>query len=547
MHRFNANHLQDVAAARAAAADAKFQAEFPHLHRAEMRRKAKVALATPTRAPVTKRVPAKPTTAPVATKHTTVKPTPSIKSTRPVKPTLLSKPVSRPAPRKPKVLAPATTSATKPSSSPSPAPIRPARSSLVVSRPVAPTHEPLAAVATTETPVLACSCQPVIVALEDENRRLQEELRAAHVALAEYASKVQHLEAALLCASAPIDTMMPPAAAIPIALDAEPLASPSEDNAVDTAPATMTPTAAPLIPKVAAENEPHDGAATTKAAPTPLSTVSRSPIQLDASHAGLANLGNTCYMNATLQCLAHAPPLVDALLSQQSESTTVNALTRVVSGILANDAASYRSDQEALVPHFHSASTQQDASDYLAWLVSDLEVTSTIPEDVFGSYWTATSTCPHCGLQSETSDAYRDISIAEETTSVAAGLASFATKTLTRTCDNCHIFGTSKQHWTILLAPPVLVLTLSATNYNVQDARRVVVNEMLALGASTYRLVGLVGHRGTSVFGGHYVAYVRRSNDWLCMNDALVSVVSARTVFAQRAYVLFYERLADDS
>ncbi|EQC42080.1 hypothetical protein SDRG_00921 [Saprolegnia diclina VS20] len=145
------------------------------------------------------------------------------------------------------------------------------------------------------------------------------------------------------------------------------------------------------------------------------------------------------------------------------------------------------------------------------------------------------------------SDAYRDISIAEETTSVAAGLATFMTKTLTRTCASCLIFGTTKQHWTILLAPPVLILTLSATNYNVQDASRVVVNEILALGATTYRLVGLVGHRGTSVLGGHYVAYVRRSSVWLCMNDALVSVVSARKVFAQRAYVLFYERLADDS
>ncbi|EQC42079.1 hypothetical protein SDRG_00920 [Saprolegnia diclina VS20] len=117
-----------------------------------------------------------------------------------------------------------------------------------------------------------------------------------------------------------------------------------------------------------------------------LPAVSRSPARLEASHAGLANLGNTYYMNATLQCLAHTPPLVDALLSEQCESTTVNALTRVVSGILANDAASYHSDQKALVPPFHSPTTQQDASDYLAWLVSDLEVASTIPEDVFGSY-----------------------------------------------------------------------------------------------------------------------------------------------------------------
>ena len=33
--------------------------------------------------------------------------------------------------------------------------------------------------------------------------------------------------------------------------------------------------------------------------------------------AGLQNLGNTCYVNAALQCLSHTPPLASWMVSQQ--------------------------------------------------------------------------------------------------------------------------------------------------------------------------------------------------------------------------------------
>lgn len=58
---------------------------------------------------------------------------------------------------------------------------------------------------------------------------------------------------------------------------------------------------------------------------------------------------------------------------------------------------------------------------------------------------------------------------------------------------------------------------------------------------STYKLLSVVNHIGTSVQGGHYTCDILQSNDsWLRFDDSKVSKVSEEGVMQQNAYFLTY-------
>jgi ubiquitin C-terminal hydrolase len=73
-------------------------------------------------------------------------------------------------------------------------------------------------------------------------------------------------------------------------------------------------------------------------------------------------------------------------------------------------------------------------------------------------------------------------------------------------------------------------------------------------GGVRYRLCGVLVHHGATVASGHYTSFVRyrgaeggvgegASECWVSIDDSRVSVVSASTVLAQQAYMLFYSRM----
>ena len=59
----------------------------------------------------------------------------------------------------------------------------------------------------------------------------------------------------------------------------------------------------------------------------------------------------------------------------------------------------------------------------------------------------------------------------------------------------------------------------------------------------SYRLTGMIVHKGRSIASGHYIAYVIIDGSWYEATDRTVTEVSWQTMRKLQAYMLFYERL----
>ena len=59
---------------------------------------------------------------------------------------------------------------------------------------------------------------------------------------------------------------------------------------------------------------------------------------------------------------------------------------------------------------------------------------------------------------------------------------------------------------------------------------------------SQYELFGIINHSG-SINGGHYTSYIRRNNRWFLMDDIQITEVENKNIINSKNYCLFYRKI----
>ncbi|XP_045744301.2 ubiquitin carboxyl-terminal hydrolase 36 [Mirounga angustirostris] len=302
--------------------------------------------------------------------------------------------------------------------------------------------------------------------------------------------------------------------------------------------------------------------------------------------AGLHNLGNTCFLNSTIQCLTYTPPLANYLLSKehtrnchQGSFCMLCVMQNHMVQAFANSGnaikpVSFIRDLKKIARHFRFGN-QEDAHEFLRYTIDAMQKAclngrakldrqtqaTTLVHQIFGGYLRSRVKCSVCKSVSDTYDPYLDIALEiRQAANIVRALELFVKPDVLSgenayMCAKCKKKVPASKRFTIHRTSNVLTLSLKRfANFSGGKITKDVgypefLNIRPYMSQSSgepvmYGLYAVLVHSGHGCHAGHYYCYVKASNgQWYQMNDSLVHSSNIKVVLNQQAYVLFYLRI----
>ncbi|XP_015359589.1 ubiquitin carboxyl-terminal hydrolase 36 isoform X1 [Marmota marmota marmota] len=302
--------------------------------------------------------------------------------------------------------------------------------------------------------------------------------------------------------------------------------------------------------------------------------------------AGLHNLGNTCFLNSTIQCLTYTPPLANYLLSKEHARNCHHGsfcmlcvMQNHIVQAFANSGnaikpISFIRDLKKIARHFRFGN-QEDAHEFLRYTIDAMQKAclngcakldrqtqaTTLVHQIFGGYLRSRVKCAVCKSVSDTYDPYLDIALEiRQAANIVRALELFVKPDVLSgdnayMCAKCKKKVPASKRFTIHRTSNVLTLSLKrfANSSGGKITKDVGYPEFLNIrpymsqsngDPVMYGLYAVLVHSGYSCHAGHYYCYVKASNgQWYQMNDSLVHSSNVKVVLNQQAYLLFYLRI----
>ncbi|KAM0040150.1 putative ubiquitinyl hydrolase 1 [Helianthus debilis subsp. tardiflorus] len=317
---------------------------------------------------------------------------------------------------------------------------------------------------------------------------------------------------------------------------------------------------------------------------------------------GFKNLGNTCYLNAVLQCLTYTPPLANFCLqlqhsafceslAQQDKSDCPFCLLEerifrsLSSNLTLDTPGKIIGGLKVFAEHFRLG-RQEDAHEFLRYVIDACHTTclrlkklqqqrrkvtsngggdgfsgSSVVKEIFGGALQSQVKCLACGNESNKVDEIMDISIdVLNSNSLKDAFENFFRPEYLDgnnkyKCESCKKLVPARKQMSILQAPNILVIQLKRFEgiYGGKIDKAITFEERLVLSSfmckrsqdphPEYKLFATIIHSGYSPDSGHYYAYIKDAiGRWYCCNDSHVSVSTLEKVLSEKVYILFFCR-----
>uniref|UniRef100_A0A2K6C543 USP domain-containing protein n=1 Tax=Macaca nemestrina TaxID=9545 RepID=A0A2K6C543_MACNE len=301
--------------------------------------------------------------------------------------------------------------------------------------------------------------------------------------------------------------------------------------------------------------------------PAPREKLPLSSRRPTAVGAGFQNMGNTCYVNASLQCLTYTPPLANCMLSREHSQTCHRHKCCMLCTMEAHITRALHhpghviQPSQALAAGFHRGK-QEDAHEFLMFTVDAMKKAclpghkqvdhdskdTTLIHQIFEGYWRSQIKCLHCQGISDTFDPYLDIALDIQAAQSVKQALEQVMKPEELNGENAYHCGLCLQKvpasntFTLHTSAKVLILVLKRFSDVTGNKLAKNVQYPECLDMQPYMSQQNTGPLVYwSCHNRHYLSYVKApGGQWYKTDDAKVTACSIASVLSQQAYVLFY-------